>query len=190
MLGNPIYYPLYEEAQRLGCVLCLHATVTNPSGPEIDPFERMIESHTLVHPFGQMRQLTSLIFQGVFERFPDLTLASLEARASWVPFFMERLDEEYSWRGAEEAPEVSMPPSQYFRNGRIYVSCEPDEALLPQVLNFVGEDYFVYASDYPHPDSEFPGSITTLAERGDLSDSAKAKLLGENGRRLYGLDEI
>ena len=188
LLGNAVYFPLYEEAQRLGCVLCLHATVTNPSGPEIDPYERMIESHTLVHPFGQMRQLTSLVFQGVFERFPDLTFVSLEARASWVPFFMERLDEEYHWRGAEEAPGVSVPPSHYFRSGRIYVSCEPDEALLPQVLEFVGEDYFVYASDYPHPDSDFPGSITALAERGDLSEATKAKLLGENARRLYRLD--
>ena len=189
MLGDSYYYPIYEEAQKLGVPLCLHATVTNPSGPEVDPFERMIDSHTLIHPFGQMRQLTSIIFRGVFEDFPNLKLGSMEARASWVPFFMERLDEEWNWRGAAEAPKVTSLPSNYFRNGRIYVCCEPDEALLPTVMEFVGEDWFMFASDYPHPDSEFPESLECLRNREDMDDIKKNKIIRENAIRFYGLDQ-
>ena len=187
MLGNRHFYPIYEEAQRLGVPLCLHATVTNPSGPEVDPFERMIDSHTLIHPFGQMRQLTSLIFRGVLEDFPDLRIGSMEARASWVPFFMERLDEEWTWRGAAEAPRVSQAPSNNFRQGRVYVCCEPDEALLSTVMDFVGEDYFLYASDFPHPDAEFPESLESLRARPDMSESAKLKLLRSNALDFYNL---
>ncbi len=58
LLGHESYTPLYEEAQRLGCPLALHASVVVPSGPEMEPFEHAIESHTVIHPFGQMRQLT------------------------------------------------------------------------------------------------------------------------------------
>ena len=188
MLGDPMFYPIYAEAERLGVPLCLHATVTNPSGPEIDPFERMIDSHMLIHPFGQMRQLTSLIFRGVLEEFPGLTIGSMEAGASWVPFFMERLDEEFNWRGAEEAPKVQRVPSEYFRNGRIYVCIEPEEALLSTVMGFVGEDWFMYASDYPHPDADFPESAHYLRGRTDLSEGQKEKLLRTNALRFYGLE--
>ena len=51
LLGHESYYPLYEEAERLGCPLALHASVVAPSGPEVEPFEHTIESHTVIHPF-------------------------------------------------------------------------------------------------------------------------------------------
>ena len=125
----------------------------------------------------------------VFEDFPNLNIGSMEARASWVPFFMERLDEEWNWRGAAEAPKVTSLPSNYFHNGRIYVCCEPDEALLPTVMEFVGEDWFMYASDYPHPDSEFPESLEYLRNREDMDDIKKNKIIRENAIRFYGLDQ-
>lgn len=187
LLGHPIFYPLYEEAQRLGCPLALHANVTNPSGPEVEPFERFIASHTVVHPFGQMRQLTSLVFEGVFERFPRLTFAALESGATWVPYFSDRLDEEYEKRGAIEAPAVLGPPSRYFRTGRVYIHFESGEGLLPQTLQYIGEDYFIYASDYPHWDHEFPGSLEKIRRHPGLSEETKQKILRENARRLFQL---
>jgi predicted TIM-barrel fold metal-dependent hydrolase len=188
LLGDSSYFPLYEEAQRLGCPLALHANVTNPSGIDVEAFEKFIESHTVIHPFGQMRQLTSLIFEGVLERFPTLTFASMEAGATWVPFFVDRMDEEFAKRGAVEAPLLKHPPSHYFRTGRVYVHFEPGEGLLPQTLDYIGEDYFVYATDYPHWDSEFPASVRQVQDRQDLSETAKVKILRDNALRLYHLD--
>ena len=46
----------------------------------------------------------------------------------------------------------------------------------------------MYASDYPHWDSDFPNSTKPLRERGDLSDEVKAKVLGANAARFYGLN--
>lgn len=187
MLGDGHFAPIYAEAEKLGVPICLHATVTNPSGPEVDPFEYLIDSHMLIHPFGQMRQLTSIIFRGVLEDFPKLTVGSMEARASWVPFFMERMEEEFTWRGKADAPKLKSRPSEYFKTGRIYVCCEPDELLLGPVMDFAGEDWFLYASDYPHPDAEFPESLEYLRERTDLSDTKKQKLIRDNAMRMYGL---
>lgn len=187
LLGDASYFPLYEEAQRLQCALALHTGASITGGPEIEPFRYMIEAHTLIHPFAQMRQLTSLIFRGVPERFPAIRFACMEAGAGWVPYFAQRLDEEYDKRGAVEAPALTGPPSRFFRNGQIYVHCEAGEAMLPHVVAYLGEDHLVYSGDYPHWDNEFPRNIKVLRDRDDLSETAKQKILRENARRLYRL---
>src|SRR5213083_2768534 len=101
-------------------------------GAGVDLFPRFIQAHTCSHPFGQMRQLTSIVFEGIPERFPDLRLAFLEAGAGWAPYWMERMDDEYDKRGEVEAPALRKKPSDYVRSGKIYFSCEADEWLLPQ----------------------------------------------------------
>jgi predicted TIM-barrel fold metal-dependent hydrolase len=121
------------------------------------------------------------------ERFPTLTIAFLEAGSGWVPYFLERMDEEYDKRGHAEARTLRHPPSEYFRSGRIYVSCEADEVLLPQALAFMGEDQIVYASDFPHWDHSYPRSLKALIDRPDLTEDQKRKVLGANARRLYHL---
>ncbi len=71
--------------------------------------------------------------------------------------------------------------------GRAYYSCEPEEKTIPYVMQWVGEDNIVYASDYPHWDSEWPHTVDELLKRGDLSQPVKAKILGQNALRFYDL---
>ena len=54
-------------------------------------------------------------------------------------------------------------------------------------MKFVGENQIVYASDFPHWDHSYPGSIDEIKERSDLSNTQKKKILADNTRRLYGL---
>jgi len=127
-----------------------------------------------------------MIFGGIPELFPELRLAYLEAGAGWVPYWMDRMDREYKLR-AVEAPLLRAKPSDYVRSGRVYFSCEADEHTLPAVIQAVGEDVLLYASDYPHWDMDFPDSVRELWERTDLSPQARRKILAENARRLYRL---
>ena len=187
LLGDARFNPVYEEAERLGVAVTVHASGSHLGGAGVDRFPRFIQTHTVSHPFGQMRQLTSMIFEGVPERFPRLRLAFLEAGCGWAPYWMERMDDEFDKRGAAEAPALKKKPSEYVRSGNIYFSCEADEWLLPQALKLVGEDQIVYASDFPHWDNSFPGSIDEIKMRGDITDAQKHKVLGDNCRRLYGL---
>ncbi|MGH7803256.1 MAG: amidohydrolase family protein, partial [Candidatus Binatia bacterium] len=78
-------------------------------------------------------------------------------------------------------------PRDYVDRGQIYVSCEPDETVLPAVLDALGSDFVMYASDYPHWDGDWPESTKPLRERRDLSEASKAKIAGHNARRFYGL---
>jgi len=187
LLGDRRFDPIYEEAQRLGVMLGVHASGSHLGGAGVDLFPSFIQAHTVSHPFGQMRQLTSVVFEGVPERYPTLRLAFLEAGAGWAPYWMERMDDEFAKRGATEAPVLKRRPSEYVRGGYVYFSCEADEWLLPQALKLVGESQVVYASDFPHWDHGYPGSVEEIVNRGDLTAAQKRKVLGENCRRLYGL---
>ena len=187
VLGDERFTPIYEEAQRLDVMLGVHASGSHLGGAGVDLFPRFIQAHTCSHPFGQMRQLTSIVFEGIPERFPDLRIAFLEAGAGWAPYWMERMDDEYAKRGEVEAPALRKKPSDYVRSGKIYFSCEADEWLLPQALKLVGENQIVYASDFPHWDHSFPGSIDEIRNRGDITDAQKKRVLADNCRRLYKL---
>jgi hypothetical protein len=187
LLGDARFVPLYEEADRLGVMLGIHASGSSLGGAGVDMFPRFIQAHTCSHPFGQMRQITSIVFEGIPERFPALRIAFLEAGCGWAPYWMERMDEEFAKRGRAEAPALKKKPSEYVRGGNIYFSCEADEWLMPQALALVGEDQIVYASDFPHWDNSYPGSIDEIRNRADISDEQKRKILADNCRRLYGL---
>jgi predicted TIM-barrel fold metal-dependent hydrolase len=181
-LGNAEFHPIYAEAERLGVPVAIHAS----TGDADTAFDKFIAAHTIGHPFPQMRQLTGMIFGGIPELFPKLRLMYLEAGAGWVPYWMERMDHEYKLR-AVEAPLCKTKPSDYIRSGRIFFSCEAEESLLPVVVDKIGEDTLLYASDYPHWDMDFPDSAKELWERNDLSERTRRKILGENAKQVYGL---
>ncbi len=186
VLGDERFSGIYEEAQRLNVMLGIHASGSHLGGGGVELFPRFIQAHTCSHAFGQMRQLTSMIFEGVPERFPDLRIAFLEAGCGWAPYWMERMDDEYAKR-AVEAPALKKKPSDSVRSGTIYFSCEADEWLLPQAVKLIGENQIVYASDFPHWDNSYPQSVNEIRERGDLTDRQKQKIFADNARHLYGL---
>jgi predicted TIM-barrel fold metal-dependent hydrolase len=45
----------------------------------------------------------------------------------------------------------------------------------------------VFASNYSHFDSRFPGAAKPIIENQQLSDASKRKILNDNARRLYPL---
>src|SRR6266498_1254423 len=72
---------------------------------------------------------------------------------------------------------------EYMTGGNFFYSAEPDEKALPYVLERIGEELIIFASDYPHGGSAFTGD---LLGRSDVSERAKTKILRENGIRLLG----
>jgi len=78
---------------------------------------------------------------------------------------------------------MKMAPSEYIKRS-CYVTCEADEADLMRPIAELGEDHILMASDYPHFDSEYPHTVSTIRARKDLTERQKAKILGENAARL------
>jgi predicted TIM-barrel fold metal-dependent hydrolase len=132
-----------------------------------------------------MIELTSIVFEGVLERFPKLILAALEAGCQWIPFLMDRMDMEYGHR-SPQAPLLKKKPSEYMTSGQIYYHAELWEPMLPHVIERIGEDLIIYASDYPH-EPDLAQVIRKFEARKDLSDTAKRKILSDNGKRFYNM---
>jgi len=142
-------------------------------------------AHAAAFPMDIMLGLTAVLAGGVMERHPDLRVAFLEAGCGFVPSFLERLDEHYEKR-APEMPNICRPPSDYAADGRVVVTCEPEEHGIAYAVERLGAHVVAYASDYPHWDAEFPGSVAHISDRTDLTADAKTAILGTNAARLLG----
>lgn len=183
-LGSRTFWPLYEELERLNVPLCVHNRREGPAG-EIR-FDSFIFMHTIGRPVETFIQFAGLMYGGVPERFRKLRISFLECGVGWVPYWMERMDEEWEKRGKVEAPLCKNKPSDYIRQGNLFFAMEPEEETLPYVIDRIGDDKILFASDYPHWDGMFPFVTKTIRERKDISDQAKDRILGENAKRFYG----
>lgn len=183
-IGDPFYDPLYAEAQRLDVPIAIHA---GGPGNRYDMFDRAIESRCVGHPTSLVLELTSMMFGGVFDRFPELRFSFMEGGIAWAIFLRERMHEAYE-QWAVQAPELRRDPDEHLTSGRIFFHCEADERIIPYAVSVLGEDALLYASDFPHI---APEKIVTEKEhflaRNDLSESAKAKIVRDNAMRLYKL---
>jgi uncharacterized protein len=185
-LGHKFYDPIYREAESLNCAIAVHGT----NGAEelaSGAFETFTEVHMVSFPVGIFVQFSSMIFQGVPERFPKLRLAFLEIGCTWLPYWLDRMDEHWEKRGKIETPHLTRRPSDCVRQRPIYFSLESEETLLAETFRYLGDDHFLYATDIPHWDSEFPSNLRVAQSRKDLSDETKKKLLYDNARALYAL---
>jgi predicted TIM-barrel fold metal-dependent hydrolase len=84
-----------------------------------------------------------------------------------------------------QVPDLKSLPSKLLQRGQLYFSCEADETEIPHVVETMGDDWIVFASDYSHFDSRFPGASQPIIENQKLSDATKRKILNDNARRLY-----
>jgi predicted TIM-barrel fold metal-dependent hydrolase len=131
--------------------------------------------------------LSNLVYGGVLDRHPRLRVAILESGGGWIGHWIDRMDEfyeSYDWC----TPGLSLKPSEYFRR-QCVVSFDPGEHTMPMLADFVGPDTFIWASDFPHNDAKYPGVVDELLERTQaMAPDARAKLLGVNALRFYGID--
>ncbi len=186
-LGDPIYDPIWATAEELGVPLGIHGNRQSSAEVGADRFRTFGEVHCYTFPAGMMLHFTSIMWNAMPLRFPRLKLAFLEIGATWLPYYLDRLDEHWEKRAELEAPHLTRKPSQVFRESPLYVSLEAAESLLPAVVDLLGDDHFLYASDIPHWDNEFPKNLEELWHRPDLSRETKEKILYHNARALFGL---
>ena len=100
---------------------------------------------------------------------------------------MDRFDEKYHKRKAEMTP-LKMLPSDYIKANRCLFTCEGEESALPFMIERFGDDCILYASDYPHWDTDWPNTAKLIIERKDITEKTKEKILGLNALSFYRLE--
>jgi hypothetical protein len=133
-------------------------------------------------------QLTSLVCEGVFERFPALRIVLIEGGIAWLAPLMWRLDRAWKLLRAE-APALTRLPSELIRE-HVWLTTQPiDEP--PRAADFAAmleqmamSDHILFATDYPHWDFDAPDRALPRSVTGDVRDA----IMCGNARRLYGLE--
>lgn len=189
-LGDPYYEPLWAQLEKLGVPLATHEAYGSLL-PQVGEarFHTVAERRSAVHPMEQMMALMSLILSGVFERHPRLTLAVFECGASWLPFWLKRLDG-HAETFAHELRHLSARPSEYFKRN-CYVSTECDDETVKYAIDFLGgADRILFSTDFPHPDGRWPKAVQTFLDNPGLGDADRVKILWDNPARLYGFEPL
>lgn len=202
-LAEPHFFPVYRTASRLNMPLCIH---TGPGSPAISG----VIDNTIGGSFPGVRMLPLIAFQNLVgnripERFPDLRIGFIETGASWVPYVLHYVERDWRRKDQLDVPHLG---EDLFRDYRIYVSCESDEDI-PYLMRYVGADNLISGSDYGHHADQLPSleanSFTNrlrggdpsadlalvgeLQAREDLPPGSARKILQDNPRRFYALQE-
>ncbi len=192
-IGHRVFDPFWAECQDLGVPVSLHVVAR-----EDRPLAAWWRGQQREFGYGRsgymfhfaflmlpvVAAFTGLLQGGTLERFPRLKVAILETGVGWLAHWLERLDGKY--RLVRAFTPLGMPPSEYFRR-QCWISAEPDEETLSMMVDLLGEDRIVWASDYPHVDASFGVVKTVKARLAGLTEARRQKILGENAARLYGL---
>jgi predicted TIM-barrel fold metal-dependent hydrolase len=136
-----------------------------------------------------MEPIVNLCASGVFERFPKLRVATIEADAGWVPWMLQKMDEGYLKHHFWVRPKLKTLPSDYYRSN-CFASFGEDTATVDLVELHRLEDSFMWANDYPHHEGSWPHSAEAIERtfRTDVSEATRAKLLGLNAARCFGFE--
>lgn len=182
---DPVWDPFWQTAIDLEIPLSFHILTTRGSGPA--------RGSRLNGFLGIIRDIQdimgTLVFGGVFERFPDLKVVCVEADAGWVPHYMYRMDHAYNRHRNWMAPGINLSklPSEYFAHN-IYVTFQDDWTAFKQADN-MNWRRLMWANDFPHSDSTWPWSQEMLAEHAaGLTDEQRRAILGGNVAELYNID--
>jgi len=180
-LSEQKFFPFYAAAEELGCALFIH------------PWEMMGETQMEKYwlpwlvgmPAETTRAICSMIFGGVFEKFPKLRVAFAHGGGSFA-FTLGRIEHGFKVRPDLVAVDNPINPKNYL--GKFWVdNLVHDENALRYLMEIFGEEKICLGSDYPFPLGEHkPGK---LIEKMNLGKKATRKLLYRNALDWLGIKE-
>ena len=187
---QPEYEPFWAAAASLGMPLSLH-TATRRQGKIRGAGKKTLRdaSSRSTKAFYPALSLCDMVFSGVFERHPALTLAIVEFELSWAPNILASMDYTYRERHGEAIYRFKggMRPSDFFH--RNVVLSFQEDAIGIRLRDVIGVDNMMWGSDYPHSESTFPRSRKILEDiLAGVPDDEGAKIAGANTARVYRFD--
>ena len=187
--GYEEFDPFWQAVVDADILVSMHASDTGYSrwqaewtGPremlpfQPDPFRWMTMGKRPIED-----AMSAFLCHGVFSRFPDLRVASVENGGDWVAPYLEHLADVYRKMPQAFAED---PVEQFKRN--VWISPFHEDNI-ERLLDLVGADHILFGSDYPHPEGlAEPCSYVDHLPEG-LSDEDVAKIMGGNLGRLMGV---
>lgn len=195
-LWDDEWEPLWEAAEEVGVSIGFHLSgglrTVIFGGPKANHAGNM-GVRVACSQMQMDEALAAVIFAGVLERHPGLKIVLAETGIGWLPYMLERMDDSYGkfvdapdfWRAAGGL-RLRMEPSAYFKH-QVWATFQTDRAGV-RLVDLIGEDRVMWASDYPHADSTWPESQKAIATNFEgVPERTRRRILCENARALYRL---
>ncbi len=189
-LGRSHFHPVYEAAEHFGMPIILHPTGAEANLSEAPRVagglpDTYPERHSMLLQPGQAI-LASMIFGGIFERFPSLMLVLSEYGTTWAAPTSWRMDNAWE-QGDRSLAALPLPPSAYVsRNVRFTTQPldePPEAAMLNEFLDLLDAGRtLMFSSDYPHWDTDEPRLILNSRIPSDLRE----RIASETARECFG----
>jgi predicted TIM-barrel fold metal-dependent hydrolase len=187
-IGHRRYDPLLEAAARHGFPVTLPTTVgMKPFHQQYFASASFAEDWVYHSPLSTMFHLASLLYEGVFERYPSLDVVLEGAGLGIAPYFVQRMDDHYLELGYE-IPTLEQLPSEYCRDS-VYWCTRPIgsssgwQSYHEKMATMIGPENVLYSSDLPHAETDTPEAVASCFE--GLADETVAGILGDTASRLF-----
>ena len=185
-LGRQRYWPIYEAAEHYGLPLGLHTLGTSGHSVAAGGWPSFYyEEHQAV-AMSLAAMTASFILEGVAARFPKLKMVIIEGGFGWVPSLGWRMDSH--WKALRsEVPHLERLPSDYMKQAFWFTTQPVEEPENPdhlrKLIDWIGWDRLLFATDYPHWDSDDP----RYAFKCHLSEAERRAIFNGNAKAVYGL---
>jgi predicted TIM-barrel fold metal-dependent hydrolase len=183
-LGQRYYWPIYRAAEKHGLPIGIHSAHNNRFAPTYVGWPTYFIEDYASHVQTFEGQLLSILYEGVFQKFPKLKVVLIESGVTWLMACMTRA--ETTWRSLRiEVPWVDRSPSEMIRE-HVRLTTQPFDAPttpeeVEKILDHFGSDrMFLYSSDYPH--WQYDGSDATPA---GLPPALAQKIKHDNPAETY-----
>jgi predicted TIM-barrel fold metal-dependent hydrolase len=183
--GNRRYWPIYEAAAEANIPVGIHAFGNSGWPVSSSGWPSFYMEEMIGHSQSSQAGLTSLVIEGVFERWPTLKVVLVESGFTWAPSLMGRLDKH--WKTLKsEVPHLKLTPSEYIKRNVWWTSQPMDEPenrrYLADIFNWLGWDRIMFSSDYPHWDFDDPSRVILFP----ATEEQKHAFFTGNAQAVYG----
>jgi predicted TIM-barrel fold metal-dependent hydrolase len=184
--ADAVYDPFWSLANESGVTVCYHGGDSHYASYLADWGERAETESFRQNPFRALASpspvqdtFANLLAHGLFHRFPNLRLASIENGAGWVFHLFEKLEKSYGQTPKAYAED----PRETFRR-HVWVSPYYEDKL-GELRALLGADRLLMGSDYPHAEGlADPTSYIKDLKNFDFSDRDCELVMRENGLGL------
>ena len=194
--SDPAFDPLWGEMQERGLVLTFHEFTRVGGDMQLVTRPCYSDSYALSYLCGHTVEaqlaVMDVICGGMLDRFPELSVGFVEAHVSWLPGWLALMDSIWArvssgYRSSGGSGSLPHFASEYFRR-QCFIVAFPDDAWIPEVLRYVGEDNLTLCTDFPHPQTREHPEQTLRERHAELGEPLLEKVLGGNAARIFGLD--
>ena len=184
-LDHPDLHPIWRAVEDEGLCVTHHSFSGGYPGYR-DLWQNPFMGRTASHPWGAMRAVASFLGAGLMDQYPNIRFSILESGFGWLPFWAARMQDQIEYMGY--VPDLKYTMAEYMSSGRFFASIVLHEGpeMVRMVSEMMGKQLLMYSSDYPHPETRFPGSVDLVMGWEALDQELLQKIMWDNAVACFG----